>query len=293
MRVFVTGASGFVGSAVVQELVRAGHAVTGLARSEASARNISAMGAKVLRGDLEDLASLMEGAAGADGVIHTGFNHDFSKYKDNCEKDRQAIETMASTLNGSDRPLIITSGIGLLSLGRPSTEEDRVSESNPNPRAASELAAQAMIDRGANISVVRLPPSVHGAGDHGFVPMLINMAKEKGVSAYIGEGLNPWSAVHRFDAARLYRLALEKATKGAWYHGVAEEGLAFRQIAEVIGRRLNMAVESKTGEDITRHFTWFAHFAAMNARSSSERTRKILGWQPREIGLLADMESYF
>ena len=295
MRVFVTGATGFIGSAIVQELISAGHEVIGLARSDAAAKALSAAGAKAHRGDLEDLDSLRAGAGAADGVVHTGFNHDFSKFKENCEKERKAVEALGSALAGSDRPLIITSGIGLLPPGRLATEQTMPASPNPNPRVASEEAARAMADRGARVSIVRLPPSVHGDGDHGFVPILINMAREKGASACIGEGLNRWPAVHRLDAARLFRLALEKGAARAYYHGVAEGGIAFRQIAEVIGRRLNVPVVSKTPEEAATHFTWFAHFAAMDVAASSKQTQENLGWYPTQSGLIADIDrpSYF
>jgi nucleoside-diphosphate-sugar epimerase len=295
MRVFVTGATGFIGSAIVQELISAGHEVIGLARSDAAAKALSVAGAKAHRGDLEDLDSLRAGAGAADGVIHTGFNHDFSKFKENCENERKAVEALGSALAGSDRPLIITSGIGLLPPGRLATEQTMPASPNPNPRVASEEAARAMADRGARVSIVRLPPSVHGDGDHGFVPILINMAREKGASACIGEGLNRWPAVHRLDAARLFRFALEQGAVRAYYHGVAEEGIAFRQIAEVIGRRLNVPVVSKTPEEAATHFTWFAHFAAMDVTASSKQTQENLGWHPTQPGLIADIDrpSYF
>jgi nucleoside-diphosphate-sugar epimerase len=291
MRVFVTGATGFVGSAVVQELIQAGHTVIGLARSEAGAKSLRAAGAEVHQGDVQDPESLRRGAAGADGVIHTAFIHDFTRYRESCEIDRRAIEAVGSELVGSDRPMIVTSGTGLLSPGRLGTEE-MLHSSGPEaiPRVASEEAAVAVAARGVRASIVRLPPSVHGDGDHGFVPLLIGLAREKRVSAYVGEGRNRWPAVHRLDAAKLYRLVLGKGRGGARYHGVAEEGIPFKDIAGVIGRQLRMPVVSKSSDEAESHFGWFAHFAALDAPASSEWTEKQLGWKPTQIGLLADLE---
>ena len=296
MRVFVTGATGFIGSAIVGELIEAGHQVLGLARSDEAARSLMAAGAEVHRGDLNDTDSLRSGAAASDGVIHTGFIHDFTKFKAVCETDRQAIAALGSVLAGSDRPLVVTSGIGLLTPGRLGLEEDMPTP-GPNPRIASEEAADAVAAAGVRVSVVRLPPSVHGEGDHGFVPILINIAREKGLSVYKGDGLNRWPAVHRLDAAHLYRLVLEKTAEAgirvaaARFHGIAEEGIAFRDIAEVIGRRLNIPVVSKSPEEAAIHFDWFAHFAALDVPASAKQTRDQLGWRPVHAGLIADIDS--
>jgi len=298
MKVFVTGATGFVGSAVVQELIKAGHQVLGLAHSDAGATSLAAAGAKVYRGDVEDLDGLRRGVAASGGVIHTAFNHDFSKFEANCEKDRRAIEALGSALAGSDRPLIITSAIGVLPPGGLATEETMpASGPTPNPRAASEVAADTVATRGVSVSVVRLGASVHGDGDHAFVPMLIKIARKKGVSVYQGDGLNRWPAVHRLDAAHLFRLALEKKAPaaGTRFHGVAEEGVAFREIAEVIGKRLNIPVVSKSPEEAAEHFDSFAHFAAMDNPASSAQTQELLGWKPQQPGLIVDLdrERYF
>ena len=288
MRVFVTGATGFIGSAIVQELLATGHKVLGLARSDASAKSLATTGAEVHRGSLEDTESLRRGAAASDGVIHTAFIHDFSKFKENCEIDRRAIEALGSALVGSDQPLIITSGTGLLANGRLATEADVPGPSIP--RIASEEAAASVAAQGGRVSVVRLPPTVHGDGDHAFIPILIDLTPKKGVSAYIGDRLNRWPAVHRLDAARLFRLALEKRVAPATYHGVAEEGVPFREIAEVIGCRLNVPVVSKSAEEATRHFDWFAHFATLDNPTSSQQTREVLGWQPKQPGLISDID---
>lgn len=295
MRIFVTGATGFIGSAIVQELISAGYEVLALARSEASAKSLIAVGAEVHKGDIEDLESLRRGAAAADGVIHTAFNHDFSRFKENCEKDKYAIEALSSALVGSDRPLIITSAIGVLPKGSLVTENTLpVFGSYANPRVASEEAAMSAMDKGIKVSIVRLPPAVHGDGDHAFIPTLIEIARNKGLSAFIGEGNNNWPAVHRLDAAKLFRLVLEKSEAGV-YHAVAEQGVAFKEIADVIGKRLNVPVISKPKEEASNHFTWFTHFAEMDIPSSSEETREKLGWKPQQPGLISDIDrtNYF
>ena len=290
MRIFVTGASGFVGSAVVRELISAGHEVTGVARSDAAAKLVADSRAEVYRGDLEQPESLVRGASASDAVIHLGFNHDFSRYAANCELDRRVIEVLGSALTGSRRPFIITSAIGILPTGRVVDEQTMPAAVSSIPRVATEEAGRALLERGANVSVVRLPHSTHGEGDHGFVPALIAIAREKGVSAYVGGGENRWPAVHRLDAAKVYRLALERATPGSHYHAVAEEGVPFRQIAEVIGRRLELPLVSKPPEEAAPHFGWLAHFAAMNVTASSAQTREQLQWAPTQPSLLADVD---
>jgi nucleoside-diphosphate-sugar epimerase len=295
MRVFLTGATGFIGSAIVQELLGAGHQVLGLARSDAAASALKAAGAGVHRGDLEDLDSLRSGAAAADGVIHTGFIHDFARFKEVCEVDRIAIGAIGAALAGSDRPFIVTSGTALVSPGRLATEDIIPAPgSSPHPRV-SEEAADAVTPLGVRTSAIRLSPSVHGDGDKGFVPMLIDIARQKGVSAYIGEGLNRWNAVHRLDAAHLYRLALENAKAGSRLHGVAEEAIPFRAIAETIGKQLNIPVVSVSPEQAAGHFGWLAGFVSIDCPASSKLTRESLNWQPVQPTLLDDMAkgSYF
>lgn len=291
MRVFVTGATGFVGSAVVQALLQAGHQVLGLARSEASAQALTAAGADVHRGSIEDLQSLASGAAQADGVIHTAFIHDFSQFLENCEKDRLAIGALGAALKGTDKPLIVTSGTALVSNGHLATENDLPDPHGRNPRIASDQAAAALAEQGVHVSLVRLPPSVHGAGDHGFVPMIIAMAREKGESAYIGAGQNLWPAVHRLDAARVFVLALEKGASNAIYHANSEQGVPFREIATLIGKHLNLPVVSKNAQEAGEHFGWFTHFASLNNPTSSQITREVLGWKPEYQDLLTDIDT--
>jgi len=291
MRVFVTGATGFIGSAVVHELIDAGHQVIGLARSDDGARSVAAAGAQVHRGDLEDLESLRSGAAMSDGVIHTAFNHDFSKFVENCEMDRRAIETIGAVLAGSGRPFVISAGTAGLAPGRLATEEDVGDPNAPaSPRRPTEGVALSMASRDVRVSLVRLAPSVHDLLRQGLVTSMIAIARATGVSAYVGDGLNRWPAVHRLDAVHLYTLALEKGSAGARYHAVAEEGVPLRDIAEVIGQRLNVPVVAKSPEEATAQFGFFAYFLGMDSPASSAQTRERLGWQPKEPGLIHDLE---
>jgi nucleoside-diphosphate-sugar epimerase len=296
MRIFVTGATGFIGSVVVQELLKAGHQVLGLSRSDAGAKSLAAAGAEVHPGSLEDLDSLRSGAAASDGVIHLAFNHDafggdFSKFVANCETDRQAVEAIGSVLAGSDRPLIVTSGTGLANTvpNQPALEDNPIINSSVIPRAASEEAAASLAANGVNVSVVRLP-QVHDPVKQGLVTYAIVVAREKGVSPYVGDGLNRWPAAHVHDTARLYRLALEKAEAGAKYHAVAEQGVALRDIAEVIGKGLKVPAVSISQEEAPAHFGWLAMFIGRDSPASSALTQKRLGWQPTGPGLIADLE---
>ncbi|HEY3740195.1 MAG TPA: SDR family oxidoreductase [Bryobacteraceae bacterium] len=295
MRIFVTGATGFVGFAVTQELIGAGHQVLGLSRSEEGANSLTAIGAEVQRGDLADLESLRSGAAYVDGVIHCAFNHDFTKFAANCELDRQAIETLGSVLAGSERPMIVTSGIGSLAPGRAATEEDAPMPSSSTYPRASEQTAIALASRGVHAPVVRLP-QVHDPVKQGFVSSLIAVARAKGVSAYIGDGQNRWAAVHRLDTARLYRLAIEKAASAhnsdvVRYHAVGEEGVPMKDIAEAIGRVLKIPVIAIAPDQAMQHFGFLGAFAGIDMPASSALTQERLGWRPTGPGLIADLDA--
>ncbi len=291
----MTGATGFIGSAVVQELLGAGHQVLGMTRSEAGAKSLIAVGAEAHLGTLENLDSLKRGAAASDGVIHLAFDHDFSHFVENCEKDRCAIEALGSALQGTDRPLIITSGTGMggAAPGQTATE-DVFNPNNINPRVASELAGNQMSAAGVNVSVVRLP-QVHNTVKQGLVSPLIEIAREKGVSAYVGEGRNRWPAAHILDTARLYRLVLEKHEAGARYNAVAEEGIPARNIAEVIGRGLKVPAVSISQEEAGAHFGWLGLFVGLDFPASGVQTQQRIGWNPTGPGLIADLEqmNYF
>jgi nucleoside-diphosphate-sugar epimerase len=288
MRVFVTGATGFIGSIIVRELIGAGHRVLGMARSDAGAQALIAAGAEVHRGNLEDLENLRSGAAQADAVIHTAFNHDFSKFAANCEDDRRAIEALGDALAGSNRTLIVTSGIGALAPGHLATEDMEVTFHPAMPRV-SEQTGLAQVARGVNVSVVRLP-QVHDTVKQGLVSYTIQLAREKGVSPYIGDGRNRWAAAHVLDVARLYRLALEKHETGGRYHAVGEEGVSMREIAEVVGKGLKVPVVSLSAEEAAAHFGWLAIFAGLDMPASSAQTRQRLEWSPTGPGLIADLE---
>ena len=286
MRVFVTGATGFIGSAVVRELIGAGHQVVGLARSDAGAAALAATGCEVLRGDLEYLDSLRRGAANSDAVIHTAFRHDWSKFAESCELDKRAIEAIGAVLHGSSRPFLVSSGVGVAQ-GRAATEDDPPLSSPSLPRV-SEATAVALMERGVNASVMRLP-QVHDTVKQGLVTPLIAIARAKGVSAYIGDGANRWPAAHVTDVAQLYRLALEKGTAGARYHAVAEEGVALKDIATAIGHGLNVPVTSIWQEQAQEHFGFLGFFAGRDAHISSAQTRAKLGWNPTGPTLLTDL----
>ncbi|SAK76079.1 SDR family oxidoreductase [Caballeronia ptereochthonis] len=290
MRIFLTGATGFIGSALVPELIAAGHQVIGMTRSDAGAKALVEAGAEVHRGTLEDPDSLRRGAAKADGVIHTAFDHDFSRFVENCAKDQRAIAALGSALAGSARPLVITSGTGAGSgeHGEPATE-DVFNTSHPNPRIASELAANELLEKGVNVSVVRLP-QVHNPYRQGLITPLIGIAREKGVCAYVGEGRNRWPAGHLSDVVRLYRLAVEKRERGARYHAVGEEGVGSREIMEALGRGLKLPVVSIAAEDAQAHFGWMAMFVALDMPASSASTQARLGWTPTGPTLIADLD---
>jgi nucleoside-diphosphate-sugar epimerase len=291
MRIFVTGATGFIGFTVVRELLNAGHQVLGLTRSDAGAQSLADAGAQVQRGHLEDLDSLRRGAAGSDAVIHTAFIHDFSKYQENCEIDRRAIGALGDALAGSDRLLIVSSGTGLSASqpGLPATENDPPFSSTVVPRGATEEAAASVAARGVRVAIMRLP-QVHDTVKQGLVSYVIRLAREKGVFAYVGEGRNRWPAAHVSDVARLYRLALEKQ-EGAKYHAVAEEGVSFRDIAEVVGRGMKLPVVSLAPEKAAEHFGWLSTFAGMDIPASSAQTREKLGWNPTGPDLISDLEN--
>ena len=288
MRIFVTGATGFIGAAVVEELLSRGHQVRGLARSDQSAAKLLARGVEVHQGNIAEPASVIGGLAGMDAVIHTAFDHDFSRYEENCRSDQRLLEAMANTLEGSNVALVATSATMAATPGHVVTEAE---EARPeNPRSASEKILE-HASRGLPVSIVRLPPSVYGRGDTAFVPALISLARQTGVSAYVGDGGNRWPAVHRDDAARLFCDAVELARKGARYHAVQDEGIAFRTIAEAIGSGISVPTRSLTGENANAHFGWLTRFVTTDAPASSAKSRALTGWIPREKGLLKTLET--
>ena len=291
MRVFLTGATGFIGSRIVPELIGAGPEVIGLTRSESGAAALVAAGAEPHRGDIEDLDSLRAGARDADAVIHTAFDHDFANFVANCEKDRRVIEAMGEVLIGSDRPFIITSGTGMGG-GAPGTlaTEDVFDQSHPNPRIASEQAGEALKAEGVDVRVVRLP-QVHDPVKQGLISPLMDVAREKRVSAYVGDGQNRWPAAHVLDVAQLYRLALDKGTRNARYNAVAEEGVTAREIAEVLGEGLNLPVVGLSPEEAAAHFGWMAMFVGLDMSASSAWTRDQLGWSPEGPTLIEDLRA--
>jgi nucleoside-diphosphate-sugar epimerase len=291
VRIFLTGATGFIGSALVPELINAGHQVIGMTRSDEGARSLIAAGAEAHQGTLEDLDSLRSGAAKADGVIHVAFDHDFSRFAENCEKDKRAIEALGSALAGSDRPLVITSGTGMGGRGHGQlATEDAFDSSHPNPRIASELAGNQLLESGINVSVMRLP-QVHDTFKQGLISPLVDIARAKGVSAYVGDGRNRWPAGHLLDAVRLYRLVLERAEAGARYHAVGEEGVESREIAEALGRGLKLPVVSISSEEAAGHFGWMGMFVGMDMPASSAQTQAKLGWHPTGPSLIADLNA--
>ena len=290
MRIFLTGATGFIGATIVPELIKAGHHVIGMTRSDAGAQAFIDAGVEVHRGTLEDPESLRNGAERADAVIHTAFDHDFTRFVENCEKDKRAIAALGAALAGSDRPLVITSGTGMGSgeHGEPATE-GVFDTRHPNPRIASELAGNALLEAGINVSVVRLP-QVHNPYKQGLISPLVAIARDKGVSAYVGEGRNRWPACHVSDVALLYRLAVEKREPGARYHAVAEEGVSSREIAEALGRGLKLPVVSITPDEAAPHFGWMGMFVGMDMPASSALTRARLNWHPIGPTLIADLD---
>ena len=290
MRIFVTGASGWIGTAVVPELHRAGHEVLGLARSDAAASVVSGLGAEVLRGDLDDLDALGKGAGACEGVVHLGHNHDFARMDDAARTDRAAIETMGAALEGSGGPLLIASGVVGLTEGEVATEADEPTVSS-HPRTASAELARSFASRGVRPVIVRFAPTVHGPGDHGFIATLVAIARERGMSGYVGDGANRWPAIHRLDAAVLTRLALDGAAVGSAVHATAEPGIAARDIAAAIGRGLDLPVGSVAAGDATEHFGWLGRFFAADVPASSEVTQRVLGWTPTHPGLLDDLDA--